>query len=156
MTLFCRKHTRQKLMPSARISGVGDWLTVEKNIFPPDLPGMELATFRSRVRRSNSALAVPTRWYVQHAAIWHWYLLLRNYIFLLLLFLSISFYTFFFKFCIDKSTEWSTIPACPSLMCFFLTGAIPKGLILQKICVWYFCIFCFMWVCVRTDFVVYG
>ena len=40
----------------------------------------------------------------------------------------------FFKSGIDKSTEWSTIPACPSLMCF-LTGAIPKGLLLRKICV---------------------
>ena len=28
-------------------------------------------------------------------------------------------YFFFFKSGIDKSTEWSTIPACPSLMCFF-------------------------------------
>ena len=32
------------------------------------------------------------------------------------------FYTFFFKSGIDKSTEWSTIPACPSLMCFFNRG----------------------------------
>ena len=31
------------------------------------------------------------------------------------------FYTFL-KSCIDKSTEWSTIPACPSLMCFFNRG----------------------------------
>ena len=38
------------------------------------------------------------------------------------------FYVFFFFFLsgIDKSTEWSTIPACPSLMCL---GAIPKGII---------------------------
>ena len=43
---------------------------------------------------------------------------------------------------IDKSTEWSTIPACPSLMCiFFLTGVIPKGLILRKFCVRCFCMF---------------
>ena len=28
----------------------------------------------------------------------------------------------FFKSGIDKSTEWSTIPACPSLMCFFNRG----------------------------------
>ena len=27
------------------------------------------------------------------------------------------------KSSIDKSTEWSTIPACPSLMCFFNRGA---------------------------------
>ena len=39
---------------------------------------------------------------------------------------------------------------------FFLTGAIPKGLILWKFCVSCFCIFCFIWVCVRTDFVVFG
>ena len=29
---------------------------------------------------------------------------------------------FFLKSGIDKSTEWSTIPACPSLMCFFNRG----------------------------------
>ena len=32
--------------------------------------------------------------------------------------LSIPF-LYFLKSGIDKSTEWSTIPACPSLMCFF-------------------------------------
>ena len=32
------------------------------------------------------------------------------------------FYTFFYKSAIDKSTEWSTIPACPSLTCFFNRG----------------------------------
>ena len=31
------------------------------------------------------------------------------------------FYTFFISG-IDKSTKWSTIPACPSLMCFFTRG----------------------------------
>ena len=29
------------------------------------------------------------------------------------------FYTFSLKSGIDKWTDWSTIPACPSLMCFF-------------------------------------
>ena len=33
-----------------------------------------------------------------------------------------SFFYTFFKSGIDKSTEWSTIPACPSLMCFFNRG----------------------------------
>ncbi len=33
-----------------------------------------------------------------------------------------SFFILFLKFGIDKSTEWSTIPACPSLMCFFNRG----------------------------------
>ena len=36
--------------------------------------------------------------------------------------LSISFYTSFFKSGIDRSTEWSTIPTCPSLMCSFNRG----------------------------------
>ena len=52
------------------------------------------------------------------------------------LLLSTPFHTFF-QSGIDKSTEWSTISACPSLMCFFfyfyfLAGMIPKGLILPK------------------------
>ena len=33
-----------------------------------------------------------------------------------------SFFYTFFESGIDKSTEWSTIPACPSLMCFFNRG----------------------------------
>ena len=33
-----------------------------------------------------------------------------------------SFFTLFLKSGIDKSTEWSTIPACASLMCFFNRG----------------------------------
>ena len=33
-----------------------------------------------------------------------------------------SFFILFLKSGIDKSTEWSTIPACPSLMCFFNRG----------------------------------
>ena len=41
-------------------------------------------------------------------------------IFHFFLFIS-SFYTFL-KSGIDKSTEWSTMPACPSLMCFFNRG----------------------------------
>ena len=39
-----------------------------------------------------------------------------------LLLLSIPFFILFLKSGIDKSTEWSTIPACPSLMCFFNRG----------------------------------
>ena len=33
-----------------------------------------------------------------------------------------SFFILFLKSGIDKSTEWSTIPACPSLLCFFNRG----------------------------------
>ena len=43
------------------------------------------------------------------------------YIFLFLL-LSIRFLYFLKKSGIDKSTEWSTIPASPSLICFFNRG----------------------------------
>ena len=59
---------------------------------------------------------------------------------------------------IDKSTEWSTMPACPYVLKKKkkkLTEATPKGLILGKFCV--LCLnFCFVWVCVGTDFVVWG
>ena len=41
-------------------------------------------------------------------------------------FCAFLFYTFL-KSGLHKSTEWSTTPACPGLMCF-LTGVIPKGL----------------------------
>ena len=33
-----------------------------------------------------------------------------------------SFFILFLKSGVDKSTEWSTIPACPILMCFFNRG----------------------------------
>ena len=46
-----------------------------------------------------------------------------------LLLLSIPFLYFKKKSGTDKLTEWSTIPVCPSLMCFS-TGAITKELIL--------------------------
>ena len=36
--------------------------------------------------------------------------------------LSIPFFYTFLKSGIDKLTEWSTTPACPSLMCFFNRG----------------------------------
>ena len=38
----------------------------------------------------------------------------------------------------------------------FLTGTIPKGLILPKFCVCRLCMFSYMEVCVRTDFVFWG
>ena len=41
------------------------------------------------------------------------------------------FYFYFFIDKLDGMSEWSTIPACPSLMCS-LTGVILKGLTLQK------------------------
>ena len=91
--------------------------------------------------------------------------LLACFILPLSLSLSLSFYFFiasvhsffytFLKSGIDKSAEWSTIPVVLAL-CALLTGMIPKGLILQNFCVQLLCMFCFMYICVRTDFVVYG
>ena len=48
---------------------------------------------------------------------------LYNILEFLLLLLLLSFpFLYFLKSGIDKSTDWSTIPACPSLMCFFNRG----------------------------------
>ena len=47
------------------------------------------------------------------------------------------FYTFL-KSGIDKSTEWSKIPACPSLMCFFNRGdteGTNSSKVLSDVCV---------------------
>ena len=65
-----------------------------------------------------------------------------------------SFFILFLKSGIDKSTEWSTIPACPSLMCFFNRGDT-EGTNSSKISFQCLCMFCFMSICVMTDFVVY-
>ena len=51
-------------------------------------------------------------------AVMHLYNISMFYCFCPFLFL----YFFFSESGIDKSTEWSTIPACPSLMCFFNRG----------------------------------
>ena len=62
--------------------------------------------------------------------------------------LSIPFFSFLKKNSdIDLSIEWSTVPACVSLMCFFffknraITRVIPKGLILRHFCVWCMCVY---------------
>ena len=45
-----------------------------------------------------------------------------------------SFFYSFLKSGIDKSTEWSTIPACPSLMCFFNKGDTEGAYSLKLLC----------------------
>ena len=57
-------------------------------------------------------------------------------ILILVLLLSIPFFyiLFFFKSVIDKSTERSTIPACPSLMCFFNMGDTEGTNSWKKLC----------------------
>ena len=42
---------------------------------------------------------------------------------------------------INKSTEWSTIPACPSLMCFFNRGGA-EGTDSSKFCLFDVCVYC--------------
>ena len=77
------------------------------------------------------------QWYVQHAAIRHCYLPLCILLFFLLRICSFLFKYFFFfliwylNWLINRKVM---IPACPSLMCLF-DRAIPKGLILLKLCV---------------------
>ena len=75
------------------------------------------------------------RWDVQLAAIWHCYLPLCIYIFKFIFYFLLCpfFYIYFSKPGIDK-LEWSTIPACPSLMCCFNRGNI-EGTNSSKICV---------------------
>ena len=97
---------------------------------------------------------------MQHAAVWHLYLLLSIYIKIFFVASVHSFFTILKKYDIDKWTEWSKIPACPSPMCFkknFLTGAMRKGIFFENF-VFDICVrmFCFEWNCVRTDFVDFG
>ena len=70
-----------------------------------------------------------------------------------LLLLSIPF-LYFFKIGIDKSTEWSMIPVCPSLMCFFNRSDTEGTNSSKSLCLMF--MFCFMQICVGTNFVVYG
>ena len=89
----------------------------------------------------SSQEMIVGRWYVQLAAIWHWYLPLCIYItFSNFICLSIPFFIFFFNLVSINQTEWSTIPACPSLMCSFSMGDI-EGTNSQKNCV------CMFYVC---------
>ena len=61
-----------------------------------------------------------------------------------LIFGSIPFFIFFFNLVSMNSTEWSTIPACPSFMCSFDRGST-EGTNFSKICVDVcVCMFCIM------------
>ena len=66
------------------------------------------------------------RWYVQLAAMWHWYLPLCIYItFILFYIVSVhSFFIFFFNLVLINQTEWSVIPSCPRIMFSFNRGNI--------------------------------
>ena len=76
------------------------------------------------------------RWYVQLAAIWHWYLPLYIYIIFVYFILCMVNRCIPFVYIIFNlvSIEWSTIPASPSLMCSFNRGNI-EGTDSSEICV---------------------
>ena len=80
--------------------------------------------FYFRMAPFNSYELLVGRWYVQHAAIWHCYLLLYTYIIFIFCCCFCSFPFFFIpkKSSFDKSTELSTIPGCPNRMCLLNRG----------------------------------
>ena len=64
------------------------------------------------------------------------------YIYFLLL-LSIPFFILFEKSGVDKLTEWSMIPACPSLMSFFNRGDTEGTSSLKVLCLMFvYVLFC--------------
>ena len=48
-------------------------------------------------------------------------------------------------------TEWSTIPACPSFVCFFNKGSIEETNNYPKLCVWYLCMRVLFYICLGTE-----
>ena len=71
-----------------------------------------------------------------------------------LLLMSISFYTFLKKSGIDRSTGWSTKPACPSFVCFFDRGDAEGTGSSKVLCLMFVCFVLGKFV-YRTDFVVF-
>ena len=69
-------------------------------------------------------------------------------------FCPFRFYTFS-KSGIDKSTEWSTIPACPSLMCFFNRGDTEGTNSSKILCSMFVFVLFYVNLC-PDNFVVYG
>ena len=53
-----------------------------------------------------------------------------------------SFFYTFLKSGIDKSIEWATIPACPSLMCFFNRGDTDGTNSLKLLCPMFVYVLC--------------
>ena len=56
------------------------------------------------------------------------------------------FYTFL-KSGIDKLTEWSTIPGCPSLLCFFNRGDTEETKSLKILCSMFVYVLCYVNLC---------
>ena len=55
---------------------------------------------------------------------------------------SSPFFILFLKSGIDKSMEWSMIPMCPSLMCFFNRGDTEGTNSLKILCLMFVYVFC--------------
>ena len=73
----------------------------------------------------------------------HWYLLLCIYIIFFIAFVHFFFFfDTFSKSGLDISTEWSTIPACPSLMCFFNRGDTEGTNSLKILCLMFVYVLC--------------
>ena len=64
------------------------------------------------------------RWYVQHAAVWHWFVPLCICIFVFSSFVQPLKNNLkkIFNLVLINQTDWLMIPACPSLMCIFTRG----------------------------------
>ena len=58
-----------------------------------------------------------------------------------------SFFILFLRSGIVKSTEWSTKPACPSLMCFFNRGDTDKTNSSKILCLMFVCILLYVNLC---------
>ena len=65
------------------------------------------------------------------------------------LFYIASVYSFFIfeKSGIDKLTEWSTSPECPSLMCFFTRGDTEGTNSLKLLCLMFVCVLFYVNLC---------
>ena len=60
----------------------------------------------------------------------------------------VALFCFCFESGIDKSTEWSTIPACPSLMCFFFNSGDTEGTnSSKKLCLTFVCVLFYVHLC---------
>ena len=122
--------------------------------FLPNLVSVFCFVFKLLLFSSQEKKVCP--WYVQHAAIWHWYLLLCICI-LFLIFCCICPFLIFYTFKknlvlinLRNGLRYQQVLA----LCAVLTGAIPKGLFFEHF-VFDVCV-CFLESCVRTDFVVFG
>ena len=83
-----------------------------------------------------------------------WYAFIRYFIFYC--FCPFLFHTYFKNLVLINRRNGSQYQHVLALCAFFSRGKTEGTNSSEIFCVWCLCIFCFMWVCVRTDFVVFG